>query len=162
MDIFQQLMEYENQKNKKHLWEGEKVLLIWSGSEHHQHLGSAIDINHLPGAFDYCIKENFTTEAEKKRLVGSSRHILEGLLTHEFGNLYDNSNPKNPAIKINRDGILAGQILFETKNLKNPKLYNKWIWDWWVIYWATGLLIIMQLLKLSVEFYKEFRQSALS
>lgn len=65
MDIFQQLMEYESQKKKKQLWEGEKALLIWAGSEHHQHLGSAIDLHHVKDALDYCVRVKFITETEK-------------------------------------------------------------------------------------------------
>lgn len=154
MDIFQQLMEYESQKDKKHLWEGEKVSLIWAGSELHQHLGSPIDIHHLRNAFDYCVEKYFITEAEKGRLIGGSRHILESLVTHELAILYDYSNPKNPRIKINRNGILAGQILIETNNLKSTGKYKRWQWDWWFLYFGAGLLLALGVLNAAVQLLK--------
>jgi hypothetical protein len=156
MDIFQQLMEYENQKKKKQLWEGEKALLIWAGSEHHQHLGSAIDLHHVKDALEYCVREKFITEAEKDRMKGSVRHILESLVTHEFGTVYDDSNPKSPSIKINRNGILAGDILTETNNLKKPRKYKKWSWDWYFLYYFAGLLLAIQVIKGAIELVQTF------
>lgn len=151
MDIYEQLKEYESQKDKKRLWEGEKALLIWAGSEHHQHLGSAIDTHHVKDALDYCVKEHFITEAEKDRMKGSLRHILESLPTHEFGDVFDNSNPKEPRIKINRNGILAGQILIETKNLKKTCKYKKWTRDWYLLYYLAGFILIIQMVKGLIE-----------
>lgn len=156
MDIFQQLMEYESQKKKKKLWEGEKALLIWAGSEHHQHLGSAIDLHHVKDALDYCVTANFITASERDRMKGSVRHILEALITYEFGSMVDNTNPKNPLIRINRNGILAGDILTETDNLKNPKKYKKWSLDWYFLYYAAGLLLTIQVIKGIVELTKLF------
>ncbi|SRR5260221_601507 len=143
IDIFQQLMEYEEQKDKKHLWEGEKALLIWAGSENHQHVGSAIDLHHVKDALTYCVQAGFISEEERDRMKGSVRHILESLPTHEFGEVYDTTNPKNPLIKINRNGVLAGQILIETKNLKKNYRYKRWAWDWYFLYFLAGLLLVV-------------------
>ena len=151
MDIYQQLMEYESQKDKKRLWEGEKALLMWAGSEHHQHLGSAIDLHHVKNALDYCAEAGLIVESERDRMKGSVRHILEGLTTHEFGSVYDNSNPKNPLVKINRNGILAGQVLIETQNLKKLKMFNKWSRDWYFLYYLAGLLLTVQVIKGIIE-----------
>lgn len=147
MDVFQQLREYESQKDKKHLWEGEKALLLWAGSEHHQHLGSAINIKHVHDALKYCVKENFIPESERVRMKGSLRYILESLPTHEFGLLVDDSDPKNPSVKINRNGILAGQILTETNNLKTPIMYQAWIFIWWIVLGGATLILINQSLQ---------------
>lgn len=155
MDIFQQLMEYEDQKDKKHLWEGEKAALIWSASDQHQHLGSAIDAHHVKNALVYCSKEGFITDVEKDRLSGSVSHILESLSVHEFG-----SPKSNPAQKldmqINRNGILAGEILIETNNLQNTERYQKWSRDWWLLYYSAGLLISVQAIKGFIELIKVF------
>lgn|SRR3989344_6167940 len=150
MDVFQQLLEYEAQKNKKRLWEGEKAVLIWAASEHHQHLGSAIDTKHVKDALEHCLREKFITESEKKRMEGSVSHILESLSTHEFGS--PKSIPEQRIdMKINRNGILAGQILIETDNLKKLWRYKKWTFDWWLLYFIAGLLITTQMLKGAIE-----------
>lgn len=151
MDLYQQLKEYESQKDKKRLWEGEKALLIWAGSEHHQHLGSAIDTHHVKDALDYCVREHFITSTERDRIKGSLRHILESLPTHEFGEVFDNTNPKEPRIKINRNGILAGQILFETNNLKKTYKYNRWTLEWYFLYYLAGFILITQMAKGLIE-----------
>jgi hypothetical protein len=156
MDIFQQLMEYESQKKKKQLWEGEKAVLMWAGSEHHQHLGSAIGLNHAKDALEYCVTEKFITGAERDRMKGSVRHIIESLITHEFASLHDDSNPKSPSIKIDRNGILAGDILIETNNLKNPRKYKKWSWDWYFLYYVAGLLLAIQVIKGIIELVQAF------
>ena len=151
MDIFQQLMEYESQKKIKRLWEGEKALLMWAGGEEHQHLGSPLDNQHVKDALDYCVTKNFIPQSENDRMKGSARHILEGTTTHEFGELVDDTNPRNPRIKINRNGILAGQVLIETKNLKKTFKYKKWSCDWYLLYFVAGLLLVFQVLKVLVE-----------
>ena len=153
MDVFQQLMEYESQKKEKHLWEGEKAVLIWAGSDQHQHLGSAIDVDHVKNALEYCVEKGFMAEAEKNRLSGSVSHILESVSVHEFG-----SPKSNPAHRIdmviNRNGILAGEILIETMNLQNTKYYKKWSWDWFLLYYLAGLLLAVQTLKVLLDLVK--------
>lgn len=150
MDVFQQLMEYESQKDKKHLWEGEKAVLIWSASDQHQHLGSALDTHHVKKALDYCVKEKFITESEKEKLQGRVSYILESLSVHEFGS--PKSIPeKKLDMKINRNGILAGEILMETNNLKNLRKYKRWSWDWYLLYFLAGLILTIQFLKGFVE-----------
>lgn len=157
MDIFQQLLEYESQKGEKHLWEGEKALLMWAGSEHHQHLGSLIDIHHVEDALDYCVGLDLITEFEKNRMKGSIPHILESLPVHEFGELGNASEPKNPRVKINRNGILAGQILIETNNLKDQKKYQIWIYIWWGILGGAALILIDQSLTALLNILKSFK-----
>src|SRR3989338_3616005 len=148
MDIFHQLVEYESQKKIKHLWEGEKALLVWAGSEEHQHLGSPLDTKHVKNALDYCVRIGFIPQSENDRMRNSARHILESTITHEFGELVNNSNEKNPRIRINRNGILAGLILSETKNLKKTfRNYLLWSWDWYLLYYIAGLLLAVQVLK---------------
>lgn len=156
MDVFQQLMEYESQK-EKHLWEGEKALLMWARGEEHQHLGSALGINHVKDALDYCVRKNFIPQSENDRMRGSARHILESLTTHEFGNLVDNSNPRNPGIKINRNGILAGQILIETNNLNNPMMYQAWIFIWWIVLGGATLILLNQSLRALFDILKSIK-----
>jgi len=92
---------------------------------------------------------------EKDRMKGSVRHTLESLVTHEFVSMYDESNPKSQSIKINRNGILAGDILTETTTLKNPRKYKKWSLDWYFLYYLAGLLLIFQVIKLVVELVQE-------
>lgn len=155
IDVFQQLVEYESQKDNKHLWEGEKVVLIWAASDQHQHLGTAININHVNDAFDYCIKNNLITESEKKRLKDSFSYILQSLSIHEFGN--PKSIPEDRVdLIINRNGILAGEILVETKNLKRVNEYKLWVLDWYLLYYLAGLLITIQVLKGLEEVFQKF------
>jgi hypothetical protein len=157
IDLFQQLMEYENLKDKKHLWAGVKALLMWAASEHHQHIGSSINKDHVKDALNYCVEEKFLASSEGERMMDSARHILESLITYEFGTVYDNSNPKNPQVKLNRNGILAGQILVETKNLISTDRYQKWSFDWYLLYWSAGLLLFFQVIKALIEIIKEIR-----
>ena len=156
MDIFQQLMEYEAQTDVKRLWRGEKAVLIWAGSEHHQHIGSAIDSSHIKDALCFAETNGYITHEEKVELEPSVSHILGCLITHEFG-----CSVSNPAqrldLKINRNGILAGRILVETKNLKKPGVFKKWTWDWWLIYYVAGLIIVGQLLKLCIDLYSSVK-----
>lgn len=139
-------MEYEEQKDKT-LWPGEKVLLAWAGSKLHQHLGSPIDGNHLKDAFDFSVSNNFIKPSEREGIIYQAQYITTSLVTHEFATLYDDSNPKNPRIKINRNGILAGQILIETKNLTQVSKYKRWSWNWYLLYYLAGLLLAVQVLK---------------
>lgn len=154
MDVFQQLMEYEDQKDKKHLWEGEKAVLIWAGSDQHQHLGSAINSNHVKDALAYCVKERFISQDEKTRLENSVSHILRSLEVHEFG-MAESIPASKIDLVINRNGVLAGQILLETNNLRKPKKYKNWSNDWWFIYYTAGLLLFLQFVKVVVEIIKE-------
>ena len=151
MDIYQQLKEYETQKEKKRLWEGEKALLMWAGSEHHQHLGSAIENHHVKDALFYCAEKHLIADDDRDRLINSLRHILESITTREYGELIDNSVDKKPRVKINKNGILAGQVLIETNNLKNNRRYDRWSWDWYFLYYTAGLLLFFQLLKTILE-----------
>jgi len=152
MDVFQQLVEYENQKDKKHLWEGEKAVLIWAASSNHQHLGSALGTKHAQHSLDYCVKEGFITEANRDRMAGSLTHILQSLSVHEFGT--PNSIPENKVdLVINRNGILAGEILIETNNLKNQGKYKRWTWDWYLFYYFAGLLLVIQVVKGFIELF---------
>ncbi len=157
IDIFQQLKEYESQKDEKHLWEGEKAVLIWSASDQHQHLGSSLDAHHVKNALDYCVQKKFMIGSEKERLQGSARHILDSLPVHEFGTLENSSDPKQPRVTINRNGILAGEILIKTKGLINTREYEKWKWDWYLLYWLTGLLLVVQVMKGFWELFIESR-----
>jgi len=151
MDIFQQLMEYEDEKSKKHLWEGEKAVLIWAASEHHQHLGSFIDSNHVKDALKYCAKEKFITESENHRMQPSARHILDSLPVHEFGDREENPDPKISRIKINRNGILAGRILTETSLLEETRQYQIWTSVWWIVLGAAALILLAQALNAVVD-----------
>lgn len=145
IDIFQQLKEFESQKDKKHLWEGVKALLVWGGSEHHQHLGSFLGSNHVKDALEYCVKENFINEEERKRLVYSCPHILESLPVYGFGDQGPSPDPKQPSVKINRNGVLAGRILVETNFLKNTWWkYQVWIIIWWFILGTAAIILISQ------------------
>lgn len=148
IDIYQQLMEYESQKDKKHLWEGEKSVLIWAASEHHQHLGSAIGINHVKDALKYCSDKGYITEQERTNLYGSSRHIIESLPIHDFGINQRSQNPKNPSVKINKNGVLAGKILIKTRSLKkNISRYNFWIIIWWLVLAFAAIILLSQTLS---------------
>jgi len=150
MDIYQQLKEYESQKGEKHLWEGEKAVLIWSASDQHQHLGSAIDTHHVTNALEYAAKNGYLAQADATRLKGSVSHILESLSVHEFGT--PKSIPENKLdMKINRNGILAGDILIKTKNLERKWQYEKWSWDWYFVYYIAGFLLFLQTLKVVSE-----------
>lgn len=151
MDIYQQLKEYEGQKDKKRLWEGEKIVLIWAGSEHHQHLGSAINSDHVKHAFTYCLDADFITKSDKKRLEGNEPYILDCLVTHELAELHDSSIPTQPSVKINRNGILAGQIIIETKNLKETSQYKRWSIQWFLLYGIAFTLLIVQVINGLVE-----------
>lgn len=142
MDIYQHLMEYERMKDDKRLWAGEKALLLWAGSEHHQHIGSAIGLKHVKDALDICVGKGYLTEEERNRLKGSVRHILESLVTHEFGDVYDEINPKDPTVKVNIRGVLAGRVLIETNNLRGDSYYVWLTRTWWVVL-VGGLLILL-------------------
>lgn len=146
MDIFQQLLEYESQKKEKRLWEGEKAVLIWAGSDQHQHLGSAIGNQHAIDALNYCEKEGFISSEDKTRLLSSVEPILKSLAVHEFGQAESNPAQRND-LKINRNGILAGKILIETNNLKNTKRYDIWVIAWWLLFICAGSLLVSPVLK---------------
>lgn len=124
MEIYQQLVEYDSQKKTKRLWGGEKAFLIWAGSEHHQHLGSAVGKDHLKNALNYCLEKGFISEEEKEEYLRNGRHIVESLLTHNMATLDRYADEKNPRIKINKNGILAGQILAETNNFQNTSIFD--------------------------------------
>ncbi len=146
-DILQQLMEFESEKGEKTLWSGVKAVLVWGASIHHQHLGSFIGINHVKNALEYCVEEKFITEKEKERIQGSARHILESLPVYGFGEVGDAPDPKQPSVKINREGILAGRVLTETKFLKNTWWRsNIWTIVWWVVLTASALILISQVI----------------
>lgn len=146
-DILQQLMEFESQKGEKTLWSAVKAVLAWGASIHHQHLGSFIGINHVKDALKYCVDQKFITETERERIQGSARHILESLPVYGFGAVGDSPDSKQPSIKINRDGILAGRVLAETNFLKNTWWrYNSWILSWWVVLICGAIILLSQVI----------------
>lgn len=147
IDIFQQLMEYESQKEKKHLWEGEKALLIWGASDQHQNLGSALGTNHVKDALTYCVENEIIPESEKIRLRNNLRHILDTIPVHEFGHYEDTADPRSPSVKISRNGILAGEILLQTDFLKKTWRYKIWTFLWWIILGAAGVILLSQTLS---------------
>ena len=75
---------------------------------------------------------------------GSLTHILQSLVVRGYGS-YDHIEKIN--LIINKDGILAGQILIETNNLKNTLTYKKWSWDWYFLYYMAGVLITIGVIK---------------
>lgn len=146
-------MEFESQKGEKTLWSGVKAVLVWGASIHHQHLGSFIGINHVKNALNYCVEQKFITEKEKERIQGSSRHILESLPVYGFGEVGDSPDPKQPSIKMNRDGILAGRVLRETNFLKNTWWrYNSWVVAWWVVLACGAIILFSQVLSALKDF----------
>ena len=155
MDIFQQLMEYENQAKDKRLWKGEKAVLIWGASDKHQLLDEGLNWRHVKKALDYCVKKKFITESEKNELSKPAlrTHIIRTFPVREFGDLLDKDDSR---VRINRNGILAGKILAETNNLKNTRDYRMWTGDWHLLYYLAGLLLVIQVLKGFVELVKLF------
>lgn len=142
LDILQQLMEYESHKKEKSLWNGVKALLIWAASEHHVHLGSFLGPNHVKSALQH---SEFFSEEERKRLVDSCAHILESLTVYGFGEQGPSPDPKQPSVKINRNGVLAGRILVETNFLKNTWWrYQIWVFVWWLILVVAAIILISQ------------------
>lgn len=147
LDILQQLVEFESEKGEKTLWSGVKAVLVWGASVHHQHLGSFIGINHVKDALTHCVREKFITEEEKKRIQGSARHILESLPTYGFGEAGESPDPKQPSVRINREGILAGRVLTETEFLKNTWWRsNFWTIVWWIVLAATAIILTSQVI----------------
>src|SRR5258708_1819341 len=153
MDIYQQLMEYEAQRKEKHLWDGEKAVLIWAGSDQHQHLGTSIDNNHMKQILDYCKDQGFLTDKDVGRLQSQAEQILQSIVVREFAEQTGNPASKYQ-LRINRDGILAGQILKETKNLKKPWRYRQWTIDWWFAYYAAGILLALGIVKTFLDIIK--------
>ncbi len=151
-DVLQQLMEYESHKKEKSLWNGVKSVLIWSGSIHHQHLGSYINSLHVKDALNYCEQEGFISESERKRLISSSPHILESLVVYQFGDEEENSTSKNPSLRINRNGVLAGRILVETNFLtKTFFRYKIWIYIWWGVLSLAAIVLIAQAFRATMQ-----------
>lgn len=153
IDLFQQLMEFESQKVQKHLWDGEKAVLIWSGSDKHQLLGTPIDHNHVKDALQYCEDTEYISAGDKQRLLGNVTDILESLAVHGFGERTDVIGRHNVQLRININGILAGQILAETNNLKINYKYRIWTYDWLLLYYSAGLLLVIQVIKGMIELF---------
>lgn len=126
MEVFQELVEYEEQNVKK-LWGGEKAFLIWAASENHQHLGSEVGKDHLQNALDQAEARGFIKERDKNFFKLNGRHIVESLVTHNMATLIRYASDKDPRIKFHTNGILAGQILTETKNFKETTGYH-WLY----------------------------------
>lgn len=143
IDIFQQLMEYESQKDKKLLWKGEKAVLVWGASDQHQFLDEGLNWEHVKSALAYCVEKKFITESERVELTKPTlrTHIIRSLSVHGFGDfLDDESSP----VRINRNGILAGAVLTETDFLNKRWRYQVWIYAWWLILGAAGLILVSQ------------------
>ncbi len=140
-------MEFESQKGEKTLWSGVKTVLAWGASIHHQHLGSFIGIDHVKDALKYCVDQKFITEKERERIQESACHILENLPVYGFGESGDSPDPKQPSVKINRDGILAGRVLAETNFLKNTWWrYDSWIFAWWLVLFCGAIILFSQVI----------------
>ena len=90
----------------------------------------------------------FISEEERQRIQGSARHILESLPVYGFGEAGDSPDPKQPSVKINRDGILAGRVLTETKFLKNTWWrYNSWTLAWWIVLFFGVIILFSQVVS---------------
>lgn len=147
IDIFQQLEEFEKEKKIKRLWDGVKAVLLWSASIGHQHLGSAIGSRHVIDSLNSAVSEGYLSQEDKIRMDGSSKHILESLPNYGFGEFVGTADPRNPSVRISRNGILAGKILKETNGLKNKWKYEVWIVLWWILLGIAGLILISQVIS---------------
>ena len=136
-------MEYESQKDKKLLWKGEKAVLVWGASEKHQFPDEGLTWRHVKRALAYCVEKKLITESEKAELTGATfrTHIIQSLPVHEFG---DFLGDENSPVRINRNGILAGVVLTETNFLNKRWKYQVWIYVWWFILGAAGLILLSQ------------------
>ncbi len=146
IDIFQQLVDFENEKDVKKLWDGVKAVLLWSASIHHQHLGSAIGANHVQNALKLAVSERYLSEEDKKRMYNSAKYILESLPSYGFGEFVVTADTSNPSVRISRNGILAGKILKETNSLKYIWKYQIWTILWWIFLGAAGVILLSQTL----------------
>lgn len=143
IDIFQQLLEYEAQKSQKPLWNGVKATLVWAASEEHRHLGSSIGTHHIKNALTRCVNKGFITQEEQEGLSQKATHILESLTPYGFGDTEVTSSVIE--VKINRNGLLAGEILTETDFLRRG-VWKYYIWTcvWWLVLIAGGILLLSQ------------------
>lgn len=150
--LFQELMEYENQGKIKELWQAEKAALYWAAGKHHQHLGQSIDWKNIKDALSIWVADGYMTAKTQGDYDGQRYQVLKNLEIHEFAKKSDVKKTGYWVI-INKDGILAGEIIRETKNLKNLWKYKLWVMDWYLLYYAAGLLLVVQAVKALFEVF---------
>lgn len=139
IDVYQRIMEFENDLSIKHIWQAEKVILIWSAGEHHQHIGSYIDAKCAMVPLRQAVNDGLLDQDSVEYAV-SPQHVLNSLITKGFAE----KNPTNESVKITQDGFWAGKILKETDRLKKVSTYQFWIWFWWLVFVLALIILFYQ------------------
>lgn len=142
IEVYQQLIGFESQMDKKKLWEGEKAVLLWAQSERHQHLGSAINQDCIKDAIIYCSTQPYFEDKKIDRFMNDEINILRNLLSKGFGTTAYRNPDQVMDLVINNKGLLAGQILVETNNLQNNSKYERYI-KWWWIFLYLGVIVLV-------------------
>ena len=116
------------EKEKMKYWQHEKMILLWAYSDIHQHLYTALDNKRI---FEiYGIEDEKESEFKKlnvlnlnindivkdlKKDKGKVNYIKGNLVLKEFAEATKEGNPEKypERIRINRKGLLLGEMLYE-------------------------------------------------
>lgn len=142
IDIYQQLLTFEETESRTSTWDREKIILKWATSSENTAKGERITKNNIKDILDKSLKHYV--------LIEDAQKVLNSLYTRSFLNNFDYGESGI----LNSNAQMAGRIIFETKNIKNTKYYHFWISIWWFIFWAGfGLLILEVVLKIKDLIY---------
>jgi len=149
IDIFQNLLDLEKEAKEKPIWYAEKEILLWAAGKNHQNLGEFIEGKTLINYFwPKVTSQSLTPEAVP--FLSTEYEINKTFRSLEVRGLVEKSMIFTEHYRINNSGLLAGQILRETNNLRSKRKmfkYNATISIWWVLVSSTSLLVFLQLLN---------------
>lgn len=142
LDIFQKLMDFEKDEEIKSTWKAEKIVLVWAAGADHQHIGSYIDPSHVTKPLENEIGTGKLDERSVEYAV-HPQEVLDALIVRGFAD----KNPNNKSVLINKDGLMAGKIIKETKYLKSNQKYWFWISLWWIVLGVGFLALVAELIS---------------
>ncbi len=155
------------QQQKKSYWDQEKLILLWAFSELHQHLYTSINSLRILEAFKELktldIKSHFVIEELERELSQDGEkinYVMGNLVIKDFADCTEGGGPKNTPtrIRINRKGLLVGEILNESycKNklrYKNFRIYKLGIFGLVILISFSILTIFIIFLNQLVQLF---------
>jgi len=145
--------QYKNDDEKSSPWSVEKQILRWT-YQHHKHLGSPIDTNHLSSGSNWNELKDFGMLDKKGELKKRFKYLekghlskpLENLVVRGFASYFDESQAGHNAIVINKDGLLVGEVLADLEQQNLVKKLNYLFYSNIMDHFGASLLIILTVL----------------
>lgn len=156
-ELYNLICRFDKQYNgssKDNPWLIERQILRWTYN-HHKHLGSPIDTNHLSRDKQWSKLKEFGMLNRKGELKpqfiylkkGHLTKVLENLVVRGFATYFDIEHGHN-AIIINKEGLLVGEVIADMEKDSPIIKFNYLFYSNIMDHFGAFLLLIITLLSL--------------